>query len=234
MKIKTVWDEDNSWCKAKLLRNWENGCWESHPATPSVRLPSYRKKIVEIFNTWSPSKDLSVLSIGCGNGFTEKDLSDSGYKVLATDKWEEALNCSREKGLTTARLDIMDIPVDFPEHPIVYADGVMGIFWDTKRGFADFFKALIRLTSKEAVIILCNELADTDSSPDLRVTADATLQLYRPTKGAVAAMFEDTYHPFRKVHSELFTYSRPGRINRRRRELLVLQRTIISSKTAKT
>ncbi|HEX8736847.1 MAG TPA: hypothetical protein VF721_16055, partial [Pyrinomonadaceae bacterium] len=67
-----------------LFAIWESGQTSQMPAPLSVRLPRYRRLIVELIKRYGAKPPASVLSIGAGNGFTEAELAAAGFDVLAT------------------------------------------------------------------------------------------------------------------------------------------------------
>lgn len=208
-----------------LFGKWERGEAASMQAPLSVRRPRYRRLIVEILRRHASAPTARVLSIGAGNGFTEAELAAAGFEVLATDRSEIALRFCERKGLVTARYE-------FPEDPserlrgfdVVYCDGVLGHLWQPAEGCREFWVKATQFCKRDALMLLSNDLSETDAAPALSVRGDPGAKFFRPPAGWFAqdAQASGLWRP---EHARVISYRRQGLL--RRREILTLRRSLM-------
>lgn len=164
-----------------LFDLWEAGADAPLPAPLAVRDPVYRARIVEIL---TPFQDdgRRLVSVGAGNGVVEAMLVRDKWEVLATDPAFRALEICREKGLSTARFELL---VDPPpgRFDVIYCDGVMGHLWDPRSASVSAWKALAGLGRRGSLCLLSNDLSDDDQSPRFAVRGSPTATFYRPPPG---------------------------------------------------
>ncbi|MDQ3802470.1 MAG: class I SAM-dependent methyltransferase [Acidobacteriota bacterium] len=208
-----------------LFGMWESGGATDMQAPLSVRRPRYRRLIVGILRRYAPEPTAHVLSIGAGNGFTEAELVAAGFNVLATDRSEIALRFCERKGLVTAKYE-------FPEEPpeclrgfdVVYCDGVLGHLWQPAAGCQEFWVKTTKFCHRDALMLLSNDLSETDAAPTLGVRRDPGAKFFRPPAGWFAqdAQASGLWRPgpARVLHYR--RYSSP-----RRREILILSRSLV-------
>lgn len=205
-----------------LFGMWESGATTDMQAPLSVRRPRYRRLIVGILRRYAAAPTARVLSIGAGNGFTEAELAAAGFNVLATDRSEIALRFCERKGLVTARYE-------FPEEPperlrdfyVVYCDGVLGHLWRPLAGCREFWVKATKFCKRDALMLLSNDLSETDAAPTLGVRTDPGAGFFRPPAGWFAqdAQASGLWAP---EHVRVLRYRRYGSL--RRREILILRR----------
>lgn len=208
-----------------LFVRWERGEATGMPAPLSVRRPRYRRLIVGMLKYYAPIPAARVLSIGAGNGFTEAELAAAGFTVLATDRSETALRFCERKGLVTAKYE-------FPEEPpeslrgfdVIYCDGVLGHLWEPASGCQEFWVKATEFCKRDALMLLSNDLSETDAAPSFGVRADPEAKFFRPPAGWFAqdAQASGLWRPetARVIH-----YRRRGPL--RRREILILRRSLV-------
>lgn len=208
-----------------LFVMWESGEAAGMPAPLSVRRPRYRRLLVGILRRYAPAPAARVLSIGAGNGFTEAELAAAGFNVLATDRSEVALRFCERKGLATARYE-------FPAEPseslrgfdAVYCDGVLGHLWRPESGCQEFWVKATEFCKRDALLLLSNDLSETDAAPSFGVKANPEARFFRPPAGWFAqdARASDLWRP---EHARVLRYRRHGSL--RRREILLLRRLLV-------
>jgi SAM-dependent methyltransferase len=180
---------------------------------------------VEILRRYAPAPRARVLSIGAGNGFTEAELAAAGFDVLATDRSEIALRFCERKGLVTAKYEF---PEDPPEHlrgfDVVYCDGVLGHLWRPAAGCREFWVKATKFCKPDALMLLSNDLSETDVAPTFGVRTSPEAKFFRPPAGWFArdAQASGLWRP---EHVRVLRYRRHGSL--RRRELLILRRSLV-------
>lgn len=206
-----------------LFRRWEAGEATALPAPLATRSGWYRKVILGLARHYCSKPGASLISLGAGNGFAERELAHAGFNVLATDISLDALAFCRAKGLATRHLDLsLPLPPDLAAMDIAYADGLLGHLLVDPDAGAGIWAALADMVQPGGICLLSNDLADTDLVANLGVAADPNALFLRPPSGwfSEQAVLSGRWS---FVWSRVLTYRRPGR-GLRRRELLVLSR----------
>lgn len=209
-----------------LFVMWESGRAAGLLAPLSVRRPRYRRLIVGVLRRYASAPAARVLSIGAGNGFTEAELAEAGFNVLATDRSAIALRFCERKGLATARYE-------FPEEPpeglrgfdAVYCDGVLGHLWRPESGCQEFWAKATGFCKRDALMLLSNDLSETDAAPTFGVRGDPGARFFRPPAGWFAQEAQ-AGGLWRSEHARVLRYRRHGSL--RRRELLLLRRSLVN------
>jgi len=218
-------DYDSFQSGESLFAAWESGAPTQIPAPLSVRLAQYRQLIIGLVRKHHLKSCAKVLSIGAGNGFTEAELQKAGFAVLATDVSEIALEYCRRKGLQTMHYEFPDLsfpgPLDFD---VIYCDGLLGHLWQSEHGYSRCWRRFAELARVDSLLILSNDLADTDEMPTLKVIGAPDAVFFRPPAGwfshdAVASKL------WRVEEIGLLSYSRRGLP--RRREILTLRHSLV-------
>jgi SAM-dependent methyltransferase len=149
-----------------------------------------------------------------------------GYDVLATDVSEIALEYCRRKGLKTLRYEF---PTQvFPMHSkfdVIYCDGLLGHLWELDQTYASCWRRLAELADADALLILSNDLADTDGAPVLKVMGVPGATFFRPPAGWFAKAAEASKF-WRVEETRLLRYLRRGLP--RRREILALRYSLMN------
>lgn len=205
-----------------LFDAWETGGSSTMQAPLSVRRPRYRKLIVSIARTYAPSPSATVVSIGAGNGFTEAELAKAGFRVTATDRSRIALRYCREKGLTAEYLDFPSSD-GFRRFDLIYCDGLLGHLWQDRLGYSQCWPALANLGEKNSMLIISNDLANTDDEPTFAVKDHPHAKFFRPPAGWFAKDAQSS-GLWTAVTTRMIRYRRNGY---RRREIVVLRRSLV-------
>jgi len=211
---------DSSESGESLFAVWERGGPAQLPAPLSVRRPRYRQLIVGLITKHVSASRPRVLSIGAGNGFTEAEMRVRGYDVIATDISEIALEYCRRKGLKTLRYEFPHQSFPTPsKFNVIYCDGLLGHLWQLDQSYSRCWSRFAELTATDGLLILSNDLADTDDTPTLKVMGAPEASFFRPPAGwfAKAAEGSGFWHV---KETRLVGYLRRG--VPRRREILAL------------
>ena len=141
---------------------WERGEAVGPSMTPSTMHQDYRDKLVSILDDLaSHTSGSRILSIGCGNGFVERDLLKLGYQVLATDVCKEALELAEAKGLNTMYLNATEgISCIDEAFDLIFFDGVIGHLFDDSGSVDYIFQELHRVLSPQGVVLIGNGIPD--------------------------------------------------------------------------
>jgi hypothetical protein len=207
-----------------LFALWERGANTPIPAPLSVRRSRYRRIIVGLIKRQN-GPGATVLSLGAGNGFTEADLSAGGFDVVATDRSEIALKYCRQKGLKV-------VQYEFPEPPppslnkfdVIYCDGLLGHLWQPEGSYGHCWTRFAELAKPGSLLILSNDLADTDNTAMLGVFGVPEARFFRPPFGWFA---EDAGSRglWAMETVRVLKYMRRGLT--RRREILLLRQSLV-------
>ena len=196
---------------------WERGSAAPLQAPLSVANDEYRRFICELFASRKGQRH-SLISIGAGNGFVERELADAGWNVLATDIAPSALRLCASKGLDTKMFRLL-VDRPFGNFDAIYIDGVLGHLWTATDQLAPALTALHSLGKPTAIAVLSNDLADDDKHPNFEVSSSPNLDFYRPTPGSIGRQAKQT-GCWNVLSEALFCYNRYNTM--RRRELLIL------------
>lgn len=208
-----------------LFALWERGESGQMPAPLSVRQPRYRRLIIELVKRHHPSLHATVLSIGAGNGFTEANLVSAGFDVVATDCSEIALEYCRQKGVKTVHYEFPNqSPSGLNQFDVIYCDGLLGHLWQPERGYTHCWTRFAEFAKFRSLLILSNDLADTDNGPTLRVVGAPEASFFRPPAGWFAQdAMASHFWTFEEVR--VLRYMRRGLL--RRREILLLRYSLM-------
>lgn len=208
-----------------LFEQWEKGCDANFPRPLSVRSKSYRQLLSQIIKKFLNSESNTILSIGSGNGFMERDLALDGFSVLASDKSDQALFFCKEKKLETLRLDILtDNVIDIGEFDLVLCDGVLGHCWKPASGLLATWEKLALLTKPGKFLVISNDLAD-DDRINTEVFGHPGKFFFRPPVG----WFSNDAAKTGKWHlgeTQIILYERRFNEAMRMREVLVFSKSI--------
>lgn len=191
----------------------EGGALETRPL--SVVSQRYRDAIVNALTRWV-QPPACLISLGCGCGFTELALARAGYRVLATDLSPSAVASARRKGLQARCFDVIGDTIT-ERWQIVYADGLLGHLWVPDRGLAPAITATRRLLATGGVVVVANDLADSDDECNLAVSSDPQAEFFRPPRDYLYRAFNASG---RVVDEVVFHYRRPSGAPRRRQVLV--------------
>jgi len=108
-----------------LLEIWEHGEADLDSITPATYCLAYRAWIGAYLEDLLEETRGRLVSLGCGNGFVERDLIARGYDVLGVDVAPEAVELASKKGVPAV---VADVRYWDPETApnVVYADGLFG------------------------------------------------------------------------------------------------------------
>ncbi len=118
-----------------LFEVWEKGEGRGDSVTPSTYSAEYRRwmrsRLLKALRRNGPKAGL--LSLGSGNAVIEAEIAREGYRVLAVDAMQEAVELALVKGVDALRADITTWSPD-RSWPVVYMDGVLGHLYDPTHG----------------------------------------------------------------------------------------------------
>jgi 2-polyprenyl-3-methyl-5-hydroxy-6-metoxy-1,4-benzoquinol methylase len=172
-----------------------------------------------------------ILSVGAGNGFTEVALRVAGFSVLATDRSDVALEYCRRKGLKTLRYEFPNQSLPTPEKfDVIYCDGLLGHLWHPEQGYGRCWVRFSEFCHAGALLILSNDLSDTDDMPALNVTGASDASFFRPPAGWFAQEAEAS-QLWTIEETRLLRYRRRGEL--RRREILALRYLLVDERKKK-
>ncbi|MFF7457927.1 class I SAM-dependent methyltransferase [Kitasatospora sp. NPDC008115] len=108
-----------------IFEVWEDGGSRGDSVTPSTFSSEYRDWMCDKLVAELGRNGGGLLSLGAGNAAVEAQVAAKGFRVLALDAMEEAVELARRKGLEAVRADIYQWE---PEESwsVIYIDGVLG------------------------------------------------------------------------------------------------------------
>lgn len=201
-----------------LFDYWEFGRAHRGMSTPSVASRVYRSLIVSFICHHVPCRTARLISLGCGNGFTETALQKEGIRVTATDVSPVAVSYARVKGLQARVLDVRNVEASADMFDIVYCDGLMGHLWSRESKFGWFFRAVRNLLRTGGLLVVSNDLADDDDQVCLAVTGRSESGFFRGPRWYITRQLIDCGR-WSVIDDRVVEYDRPGRGIRRRQIL---------------
>ncbi|ULO22220.1 MULTISPECIES: class I SAM-dependent methyltransferase [unclassified Sulfitobacter] len=202
-----------------LMLDWVRGKKTRIPAPLSVRSRWYRKVICHLLKEVISCPGGCILSIGAGTGATEVDLTRAGFSVTASDIDKGSRTHCERLGLSTITLDVTRPQMPDARYDALYMDGVLGHL----TADADWTAIWRNLASLDSdYLLLSNDLADDDITPNHTVFGEPDAIFYRPVAGFFGNSAIQSGLWFVK-RSDVLRYHRPGR-GIRRRELLMFRR----------
>jgi SAM-dependent methyltransferase len=137
---------------------WENGEAFNDSVTPSTYVSEYRALIVEKIMGLT-RRGSQVVSIGCGNGFVERDLMRAEREIVAIDCNEEAVRMTRSKGVHALVLDFFDLkPSHVATASVIYGDGLLGHLFDPQAHLDPTIHLLLSLQlASGTCVVLSND-----------------------------------------------------------------------------
>jgi len=126
-----------------LFDIWEGGAANGDSVTPSTYSVPYRRWMTRyLCDVLAGAQPPTLLSLGCGNAFVEKEVARAGYEVLCVDVLEEAVGIARRKGLAAQTADVTTWVPETGRWGVVYADGLLAHLYDEDSGVRSFLKHL--------------------------------------------------------------------------------------------
>lgn len=189
-----------------IYQIWEQGGAFNDSVTPSTYCHEYRSHMALKIVSLAKAQD-RVLSIGCGNGFVEAELSSRGLRVQAIDCNSEAVDLTAAKGVEAFMADYFSLPTGFlSSYDVVYADGLLGHLYDAQTGLEGFFQNLQRLRPhSRAWLVLSN---DAPLQPGMEVAPHGRVSdFWLLSRGYLTRML--TRFGFENWESYHFPYFRP-------------------------
>jgi SAM-dependent methyltransferase len=116
-----------------IFEVWEDGGSRRDSVTPSTFSPHYRSWMCDRLVTELNRNGGGLLSLGCGNAAVEAEIVRKGFRVLALDAMEDAVELARQKGVDAHCADIYQWEPD-EAWAVVYIDGVLGHLYDERHG----------------------------------------------------------------------------------------------------
>ncbi|MCQ4040523.1 class I SAM-dependent methyltransferase [Streptantibioticus rubrisoli] len=125
-----------------LFQTWELGEARGDSVTPSTYSSRYRDWMHDkLLRAIKDSETDRLLSLGSGNAAVESGIAQTGYRVLAVDAVQEAVDIAAAKGVEALRADVMTWSPE-GRWPVVYADGLLGHLYAEGRGLAPVFERI--------------------------------------------------------------------------------------------
>ena len=115
----------------KLLQEYQNQCLKNNNPEVLYNHIIHSSRVEQILN-YTANISGKVLDIGCFDGFiTEKILKQGNKEVIGMDRWEEAMELTRSKGIETVWGDMDNPQIPFADNYfdcVVAADVFNSIF----------------------------------------------------------------------------------------------------------
>jgi trans-aconitate methyltransferase len=126
-----------------LFEIWEKGGARGDSVTPSTYSAEYRSWMTRtLVDQLRSNKATALLSLGCGNAAVEAETAKAGYRVLAVDALEEAVDLARAKGLEALQADLNTWTPE-EKWSVIYMDGVLGHLYDAEDGLQPILKRIL-------------------------------------------------------------------------------------------
>jgi SAM-dependent methyltransferase len=126
-----------------LFEIWEKGGARGDSVTPSTYSTEYRSWMTGVLvNQLRSNNATALLSLGCGNAAVEADTARAGYRVLAVDALEEAVDLARAKGLEALQADLNTWTPE-QKWSVIYMDGVLGHLYEPENGLQPILKRIL-------------------------------------------------------------------------------------------
>ncbi|MFS8096760.1 class I SAM-dependent methyltransferase [Lentzea alba] len=119
--------------KSNIFEVWENGGSHGDSVTPSTYSPEYRAWMADRLTSELQLNGGALLSLGCGNAAVEAEVQRRGFRVLAIDAMQDAVDLARQKGIEAICADIYSWQPSEP-FSVIYIDGVLGHLNDDAEG----------------------------------------------------------------------------------------------------
>ncbi len=133
---------------------WEQGLAFNDSVTPSTYCSDYRSHVVLKIVSLTP-RDACIFSVGCGNGFVEKDLICRERRVVAMDCNEEATALTREKGVEVFTADYFSLhPSAVGDADMIYGDGLLGHLFTPDQELGRALDKLEQLRLKAGTLLM--------------------------------------------------------------------------------
>jgi SAM-dependent methyltransferase len=150
--------------KPNIFEVWENGGSHGDSVTPSTYSPAYREWMTELLVSRLRLGGGRLLSLGCGNAAVEAQVQHLGFRVLAIDAMQDAVDLARSKGVEAICADIYEWE---PEEtfPVIYIDGVLGHLNDDDEGLVpvlDRIRSWLTPRDGDATMIASNDMPKDD------------------------------------------------------------------------
>jgi SAM-dependent methyltransferase len=150
--------------KSNIFEVWEDGGSHGDSVTPSTYSPAYREWMTERLTSQLQLNGGGLLSLGCGNAAVEAQVQRLGFRVLAIDAMQDAVDLARRKGIEAICADIYQWQ---PAEPfsVIYIDGVLGHLNDDADGLVpvlDRIRSWLTPCAAGAVLIASNDMPNND------------------------------------------------------------------------
>ncbi|WP_405164527.1 class I SAM-dependent methyltransferase [Nocardia sp. NBC_01499] len=125
-----------------LFQVWERGEARGDSVTPATYSAPYRAWMhYKLVVALKENETDRLLSLGSGNAAIERGIVQDGYRVLAVDAMQEAVELARSKGVEALCADVLTWSPD-GSWPVVYADGLLGHLYDADDGLLPVFRRI--------------------------------------------------------------------------------------------
>jgi predicted TPR repeat methyltransferase len=184
---------------------WERGDGRGDVTTPATSSVPYRQYMLDLLRELLAGTDnAGLLSVGCGNGMIEAELTGEGFRVLGMDAMPHAVELARAKGVDAVCADVLSWTPPTGPWNVIYADGSLGHLYDPETGIAHVLARFKSWLPERGVLVLSNDPPRTDA--ELQENPGVA-RYYWFSQDYLHRAVEDA--GFTDVTSAPFTYQKP-------------------------
>jgi predicted TPR repeat methyltransferase len=184
---------------------WERGDGRGDVTTPATSSVPYRQYMIDLLRELlAEDTDAGLLSVGCGNGMIEAELTGEGFRVLGMDAMPHAVELARAKGVEAVCADVLSWTPPPGPWNVIYADGSLGHLYDPETGIAHVLARFKSWLPERGVLVLSNDPPRTDA--ELQENPGVA-RYYWFSQDYLHRAVEDA--GFTDVTSTAFTYQKP-------------------------
>jgi len=183
---------------------WESGAGRGDVTTPATSSPEYQNWMVDLLHKFlSENPDPGLLSLGCGNGMIEAEITKDGVRVLGVDALEQAVELAIERGVDAVCADVLTWTPPPGPWTVLYADGILGHLYDSDTGLQHILKRCRSWLPEGGALVISNDPPRT--TEELQEHAD--LPYFFLSESYLLKQVEEC--GFHDVTSTVFTYQKP-------------------------
>lgn len=152
--------------KLSIYDIWEQSSAFNNSITPASYCADYRSHIALKLSSLTANQ-ACIFSIGCGNGFVEKELINLKHRVKAVDCNQKAVHLTRQKGVDAFVADFFKLTTaHFQDVDLVYTDGLIGHLFHPQKELELTLKKFKDLNLKSGTYIVISNDAPQDPNAD--------------------------------------------------------------------
>jgi predicted TPR repeat methyltransferase len=184
---------------------WERGDGRGDVTTPATSSVPYRQYMIDLLRELlGKDTDAGLLSVGCGNGMIEAELTGEGFRVLGMDAMPHAIELARAKGVDAVCADVLNWTPPTGPWNVIYADGSLGHLYDPETGIAHVLARFKSWLPERGMLVLSNDPPRTDAGLQEN---PGVARYYWFSQDYLHRAVEDA--GFTDVTSAAFTYQKP-------------------------